>query len=171
VFQGQTQTLDQLFVNERLHDDLVQVQAAHVNAGWPADHPGDGARGLSDHDPQVARFATRAELTIADATVTEGDRGRADAVFRATLSRPVGTNVRVCLVPFPETALPLLDFDLALPCGTIAAGATSVDVAVPVRGDRLRERDETFGVVAVPVTTASLRLPDLRARATIVDDD
>lgn len=171
VFQGQAQTLDQLFVNGRLHGDLVQVRAAHVNAGWPADHPGDGARGLSDHDPQVARFATRARLTIADATVTEGDRGRSDAVFRATLSRPVGTSVRVCLVPFAETALPVLDFDLSLPCGTIAAGATSVAVAVPVRGDRLRERDETFGVVAVPVTTASLRLPDLRARATIVDDD
>ena len=60
TFQGQAQTLDQLFVNDPLHGDLVQVRAAHVNAGWPADFAGDGARGLSDHDPQVARFSSRA---------------------------------------------------------------------------------------------------------------
>ena len=44
-----------LFVNDALYGDLVQMRAAHVNAGWPADYPGDGPRGLSDHDPQVAR--------------------------------------------------------------------------------------------------------------------
>ena len=68
----------------------MQVRTAHVNAGWPADFPGDGARGLSDHDPQVARFASRAQLTVADVTVAEGNKGWTDAVFTATLSRPVG---------------------------------------------------------------------------------
>ena len=47
VFQGQAQTLDQLFVNGPLHDDLVEMRAAHVNAGWPADFPGDERRGPS----------------------------------------------------------------------------------------------------------------------------
>ncbi len=60
VFQGQAQTLDHLFVNQALYGDLVQMRAAHVNAGWPADFAGDGARGVSDHDPQIARFQSRA---------------------------------------------------------------------------------------------------------------
>jgi predicted extracellular nuclease len=58
VFQGQTQTLDQQFVTGPLFEELRQVRVAHVNADWPAAEPGDGARGASDHDPQVARFAT-----------------------------------------------------------------------------------------------------------------
>ena len=56
VFQGQTQTLDGQFVTGSLLGELVQARAAHVNADFPADTPGDGARGLSDHDPLVARF-------------------------------------------------------------------------------------------------------------------
>ena len=99
TFQGQAQTLDQVFVNDALHADLVQIRAAHVNAGWPADFPGDGARGLSDHDPQVARFASQAALTVGDVSVDEGDRGTTPATFTATLSRPVGADVLVCARP------------------------------------------------------------------------
>ena len=56
VFEGQAQTLDQLFVTPSLAAVLARVRAAHVNSDWPADHPDDGARGASDHDPQVADF-------------------------------------------------------------------------------------------------------------------
>ena len=74
-FQGQAQTLDNLFVNDALYGDLVQMRAAHVNADWPADFDGDGPRGASDHDPQVARFPSRPSLSVADTSVVEGDRG------------------------------------------------------------------------------------------------
>ena len=56
VFVGMAQTLDGQFVSSRLADELAQARIAHVNADWPADTPGDGARGASDHDPLVARF-------------------------------------------------------------------------------------------------------------------
>jgi hypothetical protein len=169
VFEGQAQTLDQLFVNAALHADLVRVRAAHVNADWPAEHPGDGARGLSDHDPQVARFATRAGVSVGDVRVTEGDRGTTPARFTVTLSRPRTQATQVCLVPFGITATLGDDVDLALPCGRIAAGATSVELAIPVRGDRRRERDEAFGVLAVP--GPGTRPLDLAGQGTIVDDD
>jgi uncharacterized protein len=169
TFQGQAQTLDQLFVNEALHGDLVQVRAAHVNAGWPADHDGDGARGLSDHDPQVARFSSRARLSVADTSVVEGNTGRRDAVFTVAFSRPLGQDIPVCLVPVGITALPVLDFDVRLPCGTLAAGDTSIDLGIPVRGDRQRERDETFGVVAL--AGGGVRHDDPLATATILNDD
>jgi uncharacterized protein len=56
AFEGQAQTLDQLFVSPRLRSDLERVRMAHINADWPADFDGDGPRGTSDHDPPVARF-------------------------------------------------------------------------------------------------------------------
>lgn len=56
AFEGQAQTLDDQFVTEGLFDELNAVRFAHVNADWPAEFDGDGSRGSSDHDPQVARF-------------------------------------------------------------------------------------------------------------------
>jgi predicted extracellular nuclease len=62
VFVGQAQTLDGQFVTDNLLEELVQTRVAHVNADFPADYPGDGARGLSDHDPMSSRFALKATL-------------------------------------------------------------------------------------------------------------
>jgi predicted extracellular nuclease len=56
IFQGQTQTLDQIFVTPSLLESLTTVRSAHVNSDWPADFGGDGARGASDHDPLVAVY-------------------------------------------------------------------------------------------------------------------
>ena len=36
--------------------DLQQFRIAHINSDFPADYPGDVARGTSDHDPNVATF-------------------------------------------------------------------------------------------------------------------
>jgi hypothetical protein len=54
VFDGQAQTLDHQFVTNSMLPELIMMRAAHINSDWPADHAGDGARGSSDHDPQVA---------------------------------------------------------------------------------------------------------------------
>ncbi len=56
VYEGQAQTLDQLFVTPSILSDLDEMRAAHINSDFPADYVGDGARGTSDHDPQVATF-------------------------------------------------------------------------------------------------------------------
>jgi hypothetical protein len=169
VFQGQGQTLDQLFVNDPLYGDLVQTRVAHVNAGWPADFGGDRARGLSDHDPTVAVFDSRPHLTVGDVSVIEGDSGRRPATFTVRVSRPLAVDVTVCLVPVPLTARAGRDFDWSLPCGRLAAGSTAIDLAVQVRGDRSPERDETFAVLAL--AGQGIVLDDPVAFATIVDDD
>jgi predicted extracellular nuclease len=57
VFVGQAQTLDGQFVTPELLAELRQTRVAHVNADYPADFAGDGARGLSDHDPMASRFS------------------------------------------------------------------------------------------------------------------
>lgn len=77
MFEGQAQTLDQLFVTPAMLAELAQIRAAHVNADWPADTPGDGPRGLSDHDPQVALFDLMPTVARLEALVryfdTSGD--------------------------------------------------------------------------------------------------
>jgi predicted extracellular nuclease len=56
IYQGQAQTLDQMFITPTTLADLIQVRVAHINSDWPAGFSGDGPRGTSDHDPQVARY-------------------------------------------------------------------------------------------------------------------
>ena len=41
IFQGQTQTLDQIFVTSSLLEDFVQVRMAHINSDFLADFDGD----------------------------------------------------------------------------------------------------------------------------------
>ncbi|MEU7927077.1 lamin tail domain-containing protein [Micromonospora sp. NPDC049107] len=168
-FEGQAQTLDHLFVNDALYGDLVQVRAAHVNADWPTEFTGDGSRGSSDHDPQVARFRSRAALTVADTTVVEGDQGTRQLVFTATVSRPLSQPVLLCAATLGLTAQAGSDFDAYAGCNVLAAGDTSVTFPVSVRGDRRRESDEklTLLVAGVP----GLRLADPLATGTITNDD
>ena len=75
VYLGMAQTLDQMFVNQPMLTDLQQYQIAHINSDFPADYPGDVARGTSDHDPNEATFVINDPPTV-DAggpyTVDEG---------------------------------------------------------------------------------------------------
>jgi len=57
IYQGQSQTLDQMFVTPSWMNEFVQVNSAHINSDFPADFPGDGPRGTSDHDPLAARYS------------------------------------------------------------------------------------------------------------------
>ncbi|MFF5178595.1 lamin tail domain-containing protein [Micromonospora sp. NPDC000316] len=168
-FEGQAQTLDHLFVNDALYGDLVQVRAAHINADWPAEFTGDGSRGSSDHDPQVARFRSRASLTVADTAVVEGNQGTRQLNFTATVSRPLSQPVLLCAATVGLTAQIGSDFDPYVGCRTLAAGQTSLTFPVTVRGDRKREPDEklTLLVAGVP----GLRLADPLGVGTITNDD
>ncbi|MFF3851840.1 lamin tail domain-containing protein [Micromonospora sp. NPDC002575] len=168
-FEGQAQTLDHLFVNDALRDDLVQVRAAHVNADWPAEFTGDGSRGSSDHDPQVARFRSRASLSVADATVAEGDKGTRPLTFTVTVSRPLSQPALICAATYGTTAQAGSDYEPYVGCKVLAAGQTSLAFAVTVRGDRKREADEKVNLLVAGVP--GLHLADPLAVGTIVDDD
>jgi predicted extracellular nuclease len=69
VYQGQAQTLDQLFLTPSVYSDFVEMRAAHINSDFPADHVGDGPRGTSDHDPQVALVTSTEHSSV---TLLEG---------------------------------------------------------------------------------------------------
>jgi predicted extracellular nuclease len=69
VYQGQAQTLDQIFVNQSMLAELDQFHSAHINSDFPADYPDDVARGTSDHDPQVAAYTLLPTLDRLEALV------------------------------------------------------------------------------------------------------
>ena len=56
VYQGQAQTLDQLFLSPALRRHLAAAWVPHVNSDWPAGVLTDGRFGASDHEPVVAAF-------------------------------------------------------------------------------------------------------------------
>jgi uncharacterized protein len=169
VFQGQAQTLDHLFVSDSLYGDLIQMRAAHVNSDWPAAHAGDGSRGSSDHDPQVARFRSRASLSVSDVSIDEGDSGESPMQFVVSLSRARTIDTAVCATAVGITAKAGSDFDPFAQCRVLPAGQTSLTFTVSVKGDRRAEPDETLRVVVTGVP--GLRLADPTAIGTIVNDD
>jgi hypothetical protein len=169
VFDGQAQTLDHLFVNDALHGDLVEMRAAHVNADWAGADDTNGSRGSSDHDPQVARFESRAALSVADAGVAEGDDGSTKLEFAVTLSRPLSRPISACARTVRGTAIPVVDYAPVAGCRFVAAGRTTFTLTVSVRGDTRPEPDEMFTLLVAPL--ANLRLLDATAVGTIRNDD
>ncbi len=63
TYQGQSQTLDQMWTSWWLDWAVTDVATAHINADYPADAPGEepayGAYGVSDHDPEVVTLNLR----------------------------------------------------------------------------------------------------------------
>jgi hypothetical protein len=86
VFVGQAQTLDQQFLSQPLFAELVRYRVAHINSDWAADYPGDGPRGLSDHDPGAARLSGLPTLDRMDDLVVYY-AARGDITGKNTASR------------------------------------------------------------------------------------
>ena len=59
-FQGQAQTLDQMWVSPAMMEELLDVRVAKINVDWPSDAAGEapayGRFGVSDHDPEAGTF-------------------------------------------------------------------------------------------------------------------
>ena len=113
--------------------------------------------------------AADAELSIADATVTEGDTGTADAVFLVTLTPAAGATVGVSWATADRTATAGSDYRAAGGRLTFRAGQTTQRITVPVLGDLLAEADEQFTVTLRSPSNATLA--DATATGTIRDDD
>lgn len=57
IFEGRTQTLDHILMSPELFAQVADVQALHINAGYPLAAPDDAsAQRSSDHDPLVVVF-------------------------------------------------------------------------------------------------------------------
>lgn len=119
-------------------------------------------------------------LSIADASVVEGNTGVSYATFTLMLSTPFWQAVSVQYSttdlinigggPLPPRALAGSDYQATSGTVTFAPGETTATVAVPVYGDWMVEQDELFGLVLTGAVNATLpAIPG--AYGTVVNDD
>jgi chitinase len=108
-------------------------------------------------------------ISIADASVTEGNLGSIDAVFAVTLSEAAATTVTVRFDTGNGTALAGSDFTAATGTLTFAPGEASKSVRVAALGDTTPEATETYAVILSAPSGATIA--DGTARGTILDTD
>jgi hypothetical protein len=108
-------------------------------------------------------------LTVNDTSVVEGNSGNVNAVFTVTLSSASSQTVTVAYTTANGTAVAGGDYVAVSGTLTFPAGATMQSVAVPVVGDGLVERDETF--VIDLSNPANATLSRARGTGTITNDD
>ncbi|RMH16904.1 MAG: DUF11 domain-containing protein, partial [Acidobacteria bacterium] len=108
-------------------------------------------------------------LTVANATVVEGNAGSTDAVFTLELEAPASNPVSVAYRTADDTATAGSDYEPRSGTVTLAPGQTTASIAVPVLGDRQVEPGETFFLRLSQPQNAALSRTE--ATAFIVDDD
>lgn len=108
-------------------------------------------------------------VTIADASVTEGNIGSTNISFTVSLSTVAAVDVSVSYSTGDGTATAGQDYTAQSGVVTIPAGQTTANITVSVAGDMAVEADETFVVNLTAPTNATLA----RAQAigTITNDD
>jgi hypothetical protein len=108
-------------------------------------------------------------VSIADASVTEGDANTTELQLLVSLSAPSGLPVSVQYATGDATAAAPADYAAAAGTLNFAPGETSHTVSVAVKGDVLDELDETFSVHLSSAVEATIARAD--AVGTIRDDD
>lgn len=109
-------------------------------------------------------------ISIADVSIVEGDSGNSDLIFTISGSIAATADIEVDYTTSDGTATQPDDYLETSGTAIMPAGATRVDVVVPIVGDLDVESDETF--------TMTLSIPTLRvvvaagsATGTITNDD
>lgn len=108
-------------------------------------------------------------LSIADASVREGNKGTTRLNLAVTLSRSTSDTVTVHYATANGTAQKKSDYTATSGTLTIPAGQTQGAISVAIKGDRKRERDETFFVQLSNAVGAEIS--DGVATVTILNDD
>ncbi|WP_295133221.1 Calx-beta domain-containing protein [uncultured Reyranella sp.] len=110
-----------------------------------------------------------ARISVADATVTEGNNGTSNLAFTVTLSAAASGPVTVAYATSDVSAKAGQDYAARSGTLTFAAGETSKVVLVPVTGDTTVEANETLKLTLSSPTGATI--DDGVATGTIVNDD
>ncbi|MBX3414228.1 MAG: hypothetical protein KF708_16190 [Pirellulales bacterium] len=108
-------------------------------------------------------------MTIADASLVEGDSGTLAMQFTVTLTTPAQGTVSVNYTTVSGTATAGVDFQPVSNTLVFSAGQSQRTISVPIIGDLIREPNETFEVVLSSPSGAVLG--DDRATGTIIDND
>jgi len=107
-------------------------------------------------------------VSVADVTVREG--AGAEALFEVSLNKPVSAGVSVSYATVESTATAGTDYEAISGSITIPAGASAVDISVPLVDDGIFEPAETFSVELANPSGDAILL-DAVGEATVLDDD
>jgi predicted outer membrane repeat protein len=133
----------------------------------PIDGDGNGTKACDKGSVEAPVLPPK--LTVKGVKVKEGDRGLRRAVFRVSLSYAFAKTVSVRLKTAKGTAKSPSDFRAKSARISFAPGQRTKTFVVRVKGDRKKERRETFFVkLSAPVNA---RLVLLKAKGIIVNDD
>jgi hypothetical protein len=147
-----------LFIDDK--NDVASGQYAWVNNGSGVFTPYTGAIVL----PEEQR------LSVADASVAEGNAGSKQLNFTISLLRPAAAPVSFDVYTAPGTASPGSDYTANAVVGaSVAAGQTSVSFPVTIQGDTEVEGHESFTVNLANV--AGAKRGDGQAVGRIINDD
>ncbi|MCY4323427.1 MAG: fibronectin type III domain-containing protein [Gammaproteobacteria bacterium] len=113
-------------------------------------------------------------VTIADASVTEGDSGETDLTFTVELDRAASASISLDWATSSatgDTATAGSDYTAANGTLTFSAGETRKNITVRVQGDTQIENNETFTVTLSNLTGNGTLPSPATATGTIVNDD
>jgi hypothetical protein len=108
-------------------------------------------------------------LSVADASVSEGNVGNTTVAIPITLSAPAATDVTVNFSTRDGTAIGGSDYASTTGSVTVPSGATAATAQITIHGDTTPEANESFIVDFSGAVGATL--VDSDAVATIIDDD
>lgn len=126
-------------------------------------------RGMFQSSMLEPSSITPATISINDVTVTEGNTGTVNATFTVSLSTAGAQPVTVNYETANGTATAGSDYVGSFGTVTLAAGSTSQNFSVTVKGDVLDEPNETFFVNLSNSVNATIA--DNQGKGTIVDND
>jgi probable HAF family extracellular repeat protein len=139
-------------------NETFQVNLSQPTGAVLAD--GQGLGTIVDDEPRFLR--------ISDVAVLEGRFGTKVFVFTVTLSAPATVPVTVHFATANGTATAGSDYTAQSGTLTFAPGQTSKTISIVVKGDRVREANETFFVNLSDVVGALLL--DGQGQGTILND-
>lgn len=176
---GQPVTAPYSFVGvEGIHRSLEAVSPQGASgSNWVFSSWSDGGARVHTIATPVANTAYTARfvaqsavsISIANASLYEGNSGATSAVFTVRLSAPSAAPVGVAWKTTSGTANPGSDYVAASGTLSFPAGTISRTIAVAVLGDTTLESNETFYVDLSAPTGASLA--DARGVGSILNDD
>ncbi len=115
--------------------------------------------------------AVTPSISVGDATLVEGNGGTQNAVFTVTLSAPSATSTPVQYQTVARTAAAGSDYTAKTATTSIAAGAVTAKISIPVKGDITPEGTETFKLEVTGTGTSGVPTDRDTAIGKIVDDD
>jgi len=161
---GKVMTSSSLYVTRGLRSASAALVVLLISAC------GGGADSVATPPPQLPTPPLPPPaLSVADASVTEGDAGDVTLSFTVSLSAASSNTVTLDFATADGSATAPDDYDALSGTLSITAGTTSQSIDVTVHGDSVDEANETFTVTLSAPTNATLATTVVTG--TVFDDD